>query len=143
MDEYRQEMDKYRYKWQKYLYESGQKDECDLQCASDCINQSDVTDSMSMIFQECVSPKCKCMRVIEPVAFLALEEIEEDESKVPLVEEASQVNPYIDNCNLLCHKDCRKVKKVAPFPVLEMCVKDKCSCDHSLAQEFAPKVCNT
>jgi hypothetical protein len=42
-------------------------------------------------------------------------------------------NPYVDNCNLGCHKNCLGIKKRVSFPVLEMCVKDKCHCDHSLA----------
>jgi hypothetical protein len=50
-------------------------------------------------------------------------------------------NAYVDNCNLMCHKNCINIKKRVPFPVMEMCVKDKCHCDHSLALTHPPATC--
>ena len=32
-------------------------------------------------------------------------------------------DPYLQSCDLLCHKDCMKIKKPAPFPILEICTK--------------------
>jgi hypothetical protein len=50
-------------------------------------------------------------------------------------------NAYVDECNLGCHKNCLHIKKRVPFEVLEMCTRDKCHCDHSLALSNKPPKC--
>jgi hypothetical protein len=68
---------------------------------------------------------------------------QETEGAIQLFGEESTGNAYVDNCNLGCHKNCINIKKRVPFPVLEMCVKDKCNCDHSLALANPAPICST
>jgi len=66
----------------------------------------------------------------------------DDSALVSLIGEDASKDPTVGDCDLLCHKDCLKIKKPAPFPILEMCVKDKCACDHSLTLTNPPSTCN-
>ena len=66
----------------------------------------------------------------------------DDSAMVSLIESEVSKDAIVGSCDLLCHKDCLKIKKPAPFPVLEMCVIDKCSCDHSLSLTNPPSTCN-
>ena len=42
----------------------------------------------------------------------------DDSSMVSLIQQDTEKSSIVGDCDLLCHRDCLKIKKPAPFPVL-------------------------
>lgn len=149
-------MDKYRYKWNSlnYWVANQIQQSCNLECSKDCFTRY---YSVMSAFVQCIRPVCGCnqpssdeLKGIFTTGFFEAEESEMQLAETEVVNKTVEViaeafapkrkeeepkkeeRPYnlYQDCDLFCHKDCFSIRKIAPYPILEQCVADRCNCNH-------------